>query len=116
MAPVRVESTDLSASAYAPFPVREERCRPLPPGRDASGIWSDYIAVRTPKQAPAMRFFNDIGLLGHVERILISAGQEASIMGHQRLCRSRAVGARPTGEIYPADVCATNEQASPSWK
>src|SRR5215472_7455742 len=27
-----VGSTDFLASVYAPFPVREQRCRPLPPG------------------------------------------------------------------------------------
>src|SRR5215469_18081137 len=42
-----VGSTDFSASAYAPFFSRRTMS-PITPGRDASGIWLDYIARPNP--------------------------------------------------------------------
>ena len=97
LALVAVGSTDFSASAYAPFLVREA-VSPITPGLRRVLHFVGISRVLTLQQVLAVWFFDDIGLLGHVERILISAGQKASIMGHQRLCRSRAVGARPAGE------------------
>jgi len=98
LALVAVGSTDFLASAYAPFLVRRRTVSPITPGLRRVRHFVGISRVLILQQAPAIWFFDDIGLLGHVERILISAGQKASIMGHQRLCRSRAVGARPAGE------------------
>src|SRR6516165_11192131 len=67
-----------------PFSSSRRTVSPITPGSRRIRHFVGISRVLTLQQVPAVWFSDDIGLLGHVERILISAGHERFVLLNMR--------------------------------